>query len=184
MLDEAQSSQRTDPEPGYEVGTYPTPTAGGNSLSPDVPLVELASAVTKLVTRRATMFAGSSGSPVLVVKGRCVLFAAEKAMAGICGNCQTTIGWIEPFAYTAHHREVGSTHSTTKRIQKRAGVGSLVWSSNDQVQGFVREAHWDYDIDTKYSLNVSQSSLMSIGYESFTVAAGVPLKYPDRCNRQ
>lgn len=89
MLDEAQSSQRTDPEPVHEIGTYPTPTAGGNSLSPDIPLVELASAATKLVTRRATMFAGSSGNPVFVVKGRCVEFAAENATAGICGNCQT-----------------------------------------------------------------------------------------------
>lgn len=33
MLDEAQSSQRTDPELGYEVGTYPTHTAGRATYS-------------------------------------------------------------------------------------------------------------------------------------------------------
>lgn len=86
---------------------------------------------------------------------------------------------MKPLAYTAHHREVSGTHGTAKCIQERAGIGSLVWSSNDQVQGFVREAHWNHNIDAKDSLNTSRSTLVIIRYKSATVAAGVPLKYPN-----
>ena len=56
------------------------PTLRGKR-GPDV--VVLIRAVTKLATNLAAMFAGSFGSPVLSVKGRCVPLAAEKETAGI-----------------------------------------------------------------------------------------------------
>lgn len=48
--------------------THPIPTPRGNILWPGA--VTLARALTKFVVRRAAMFAGSLGSPVLVVNDR------------------------------------------------------------------------------------------------------------------
>lgn len=64
----------------HESTTHLMPTPSGRIGSPC--FVVFAKASTKLAVKLATMLAGSSGRPVLVVNERWVLFPAEKATPG------------------------------------------------------------------------------------------------------